>query len=210
MLFFTHPRGVRIVAANAAEFPRLLALPEPTWVESMVPGPRGDLWVGSDSRVFRYRPDGIPPDTLIVHGEANIRHGEDLALQVRGVERFKPSERSENFDVAVQLDDRPWSEFHPLSDGRVTVGDLATGDHVVRVRVRDQGQDIDPTPAAWHFRLHPVPLQDRSWFRPLAAGLILAVLVLAGISIAARRRELGQRRRQQELEHEILGISERE
>jgi hypothetical protein len=210
LLFYTHPRGVYIVAGGAAEAPRLLALPESTRVESLVAGPEEDFWLGSGARVFHYRPDGVAPETLIVHGEKDIFHGEDLILRVRGVERFRTLARSRNFEVAVQLDDRPWTGFAPLSDGTVTVGDLTTGDHVVRVRVRDQGLDVDPSPATWRFRLHPVPLQDRAWFRPLAAGIILTVLILAGLSVAARQRENIQRRKKQALEHEILQISERE
>ena len=49
-----------------------------------------------------------------------------------------------------------------------------------------------------------------AWFLPLTVGTVLTVLLLAGLSVVARRRELRQRRRQQELQHEILGISERE
>jgi signal transduction histidine kinase len=131
-------------------------------------------------------------------------------LQVRGVERFKPLDRLGDFSVSVRLDNQPWGEFEPLSRGTVTVSNLTTGDHVVRVRVQDQGLDVDETPAVWQFRLHPVPLQDRSWFQPLVVAILLTVLTLAGLSVAAYRRELGQRRRKQELEHEILEISERE
>jgi len=209
-LFFTHPRGVSIVTPQSLGTPRLLTLPEPVWVESMVPGSHGDLWVGTGDRVYHFRSDGIPPETWIAHGEKDIFHGDDLVLQVRGVERFKPPARSGNFNVAIRLDDEPWGEFQPLADGRVAIRSGVTGDHVVRVRVRDQGLDIDPTPAEWRFHLHPVPLQDRSWFLPLAVGIVATVLLLAVVSVVARRREIGQRRRQQELEHEILGAGERE
>jgi ligand-binding sensor domain-containing protein/two-component sensor histidine kinase len=210
LLFYTHPRGVYIVAGGAAATPRLLVPPEPTRAESLVAGPEEDFWLGTGARVFHYRPDGVAPETVIVRGERDIFHGEDLVLRIRGVERFRTLARSQNFDVAVRLDDGPWTDFAPLSEGTVTVGDLTTGDHVVRVRVRDQGRDVDPSPATWSFRLHPVPLQDRAWFRPLAAGVILTVLILAGLSVAARQRENVQRRKKQALEHEILGISERE
>ena len=209
-LFFTHPQGVSIVTPDSDGAPRLLTLPEPAWVESMVPDPRGGFWVGSSDRVYHFRPDGIPPETVIDHGEKDIFHGDHPVLQVRGVARFEPSAGSGNFNVAIQLDGEPWGEFHPLADGRVAIGNVATGDHVVRVRVQDQGQDVDPTPAEWRFHLHPVPLQDRVWFQPLAVGIVATVMLLAGISVVARRRELGQRRRKQELEHEILGIGERE
>jgi signal transduction histidine kinase len=209
-LFFTHPRGVYVAARGSTLAPRLLALPEPTWVESIVSGLEGDLWIGSSTEVLHYTPDGIPPETVIVYGEKDIRYGEDLVLQVRGVERFKPLDRLGDFNVSVQLDDQPWGEFEPLSRGTVTVSNLTTGDHIVRVRVQDQGLDVDETPAAWHFRLHPVPLQDRSWFQPLVVAILLTVLTLGGLSVAAYRRELEQRRRKQELEHEILEVSERE
>jgi signal transduction histidine kinase len=208
--FFTHPRGVYIVARDPAQAARLVALPEPTRVVSLVAGPQGDLWAGSATRIFHHEPDGIPPDTVIVDGETDVPHGRDLTLQVRGVERFKSRSVPRNFNVAVQVDDRPWGEFEPLLDGTVTLGDLTTGDHVVRVRVQDEGLDIDPTPATWPFRLKAVPLQDRSWFRPLAAGVLLTVLLLAALSIFTRQREIAQRRKKHQLEHEILQISERE
>jgi len=209
-LFFSHPRGVFIAARGSTERPRLIAFPEPTSVESIVPGPEGSLWFGVSTNVFRYTPDGIPPETVIVRGEKNIRHGEDLVLRIRGVERFKPVERQRDFNVSVRLDDRPWGEFEPLAEGTITLSELTPGDHVVQVRVQDQGLDIDPTPAVWKFRLHPVPLQDRRWFQPLVIGVVLTVLLLTGLSLASRWRELQQRRRKQELEHEILEISERE
>ena len=147
---------------------------------------------------------------MIVRGNEDVRHDEDVVLQVRGVERYNSSARPKPFNVAVQLDDRPWDGFRPLGDGRVTIRGSVAGDHVVHVRVQDQGRDVDPTPAEWHFRTHAVPLQDRGWFVPVVAGVLLTVLVLAGTSILTSRREMRQRRRQQELEHEILGIAERE
>jgi two-component sensor histidine kinase len=207
-IFFADPRGVHIVGST--EEPRLLVLPEPAWVKSVVAGPHGDFWVGTDTAVFHFQPDGIPPETVIVHGEKTLLYGEDLALQVLGVERFGSRAGTGNFNVAVQLDDQPWREFQPLRDGRVNVGGLTTGDHVVRVRVQDQGLDVDPTPAVWSFRLNPIPLQERGWFQPLVAGTLLTVLLLAILGLVARRREREQRTKKQELEHDILKISERE
>jgi len=209
-LFFTHSAGVSIVVPGSAGMPTQVALPEPAWITSIVPGPRGDLWLGSSEKVFHYQPDGTPPQTVIVRGNESVRHDENVVLQVRGVERFGSSVRKAAFNVAVRLDDRPWDEFLPLSDGRVTVREADAGDHVVHVRVKDQGGDIDPTPAQWHFRVLPVPLQERGWFVPVVAAVFLTVLTLAGTSIVASRREMRQRRRQQKLEHEILGIAERE
>jgi len=210
LLFFSHPRGVYVVTGDSSATPRLLSLPEPGQVTSMVAGERADFWLGSHGRVSHYRPDGVPPETVIVGGDKNIVYGEELVLQVRGVERFKPLARSRNFDVAIRIDDGPWGEFEPLTAGTVSVAGLATGDHAVQVRVRDQGLDIDTLPAVWRFRLHPIPLQDRRWFQPLAAGVFLTVVLLAAFSIVARRREVKQRRRKLEAEHEILQISERE
>jgi ligand-binding sensor domain-containing protein/two-component sensor histidine kinase len=209
-IVFAHSGGVSTVTYGSADAPQLLAVPEAIRFTAVVPGPDDDLWFGTDEAALHYHPDGIPPETVIVHGGDEVRDNEDLVLQVRGVERFKPSSRSAHFNVAVQLDDRPWGEFRPLSDGRVAIGAAATGDHVVRVRVQDQGGDIDPTPAEWHFRTHPVPLQDRGWFLPALGAVVLTFLILAGGIIITSRREMRQRRMKQELEHEILGISERE
>jgi len=210
VLFFTHPKGVYFVVRGSPRAPRLLVLPEAARVNSLVPTSQGDVWVGAGTRVFHYRPDGITPETVIAHGKKDISYGEDLILDVRGVERFKSLARPGNMNVAVQLDDQPWGEFEPLSNGRVTIDNLAIGDHVVHVRVQDQGLDIDQAPASWRFRLNPVPLQARSWFQPLVIGVTLTVLLLAGLIVVTRRREVRQRLRKQELEHEILGISERE
>jgi len=209
-IVFAHSGGVSTVTYGSADAPKLLAVPEAIRLTVIVPGPDDDLWFGTDEHTLHYRPDGIPPETVIVHGGDEVRNNEDLVLRVRGVERFKPLSRSAYFNVAVQLDDKPWGEFRPLSDGWVAVDAATTGDHVVRVRVQDQGGDIDPTPAEWYFRTHPVPLQDRAWFLPALGAVVLTFLVLAGANIVAGRREMRQRRMKQELEHEILGISERE
>jgi len=209
-LFFTHPRGVYVREPESREPMWFLTFPEPTRVLSLLAGANRDLWLGSTGRVFHFSPDGVPPETEILGGEKDVFHEEDLILRVRGIERFRPLNRSREFSVAVQIDDRRWSDFEPLEDETVTIGDLTTGDHMVRIRVRDQGLDIDPTPAEWSFRFHPVPLQERPWFQPLAIGVFVALLLLAILSIVARQRERAQRRRKHELEHEILQISERE
>ena len=210
LLFFGDPRGINIVSGDALAPPRLLTLPEPSRVRTLVAGPQGDFWLGSANHTFHYRPDGIPPDTLIVHGERAIVESEDLVLRVRGVERFVARAGARPFDVAVRLDNQPWTDFEPLLNGTVTFQDLAVGEHVAHARVRDQGLDIDPTPAILRFRVYPIPLQERAWFQLLALGVFLTVLFLAVLSIVSRQREIGQRRRRRELERELLQISERE
>jgi signal transduction histidine kinase len=209
-LFFNDSRGVHFVAGDSAAPPRLLTLPEPGRVTALVAGERSDFWLATRERVYHYRPDGIPPETVIASGDRHVVYGEPLVLKVRGVERFVPRTELRDFSVAVRVDDQSWGDFEPLADGSVSVGGLNVGDHVVQVRVRDQGLHVDPTPAVWDFRLHPIPLQHRSWFQPLAVGIFLTVLLLAVLSIVSRQREIGHRKKTLEAEHELLQISERE
>jgi signal transduction histidine kinase/ligand-binding sensor domain-containing protein len=210
LLFFGDTRGIQIITGENLAALRLLTLPEPATISTVVAGPDGDFWLGDSRRTIHYLPDGIPPDTVLGQQEQTIVEGHGLVLQVGGVERFVPRDQSRPLDVAIRLDDRPWGEFEPLLDETITITGLGVGDHVVHARLRDQGLDIDPTPAALQFRVYPIPLQERSWFRAAALGIFMTVLFLALLSVVSRQREIHQRRKRRELERELLQISERE
>jgi signal transduction histidine kinase/ligand-binding sensor domain-containing protein len=210
LLFYNDDRGVHVVSGASGATPRLLVPPSRDRVAAVAISKAGDFWLGSSRSVYRFRPDGIPPETRVAHGERKVVEGESLTLGVVGVERFVPRSRTRHFDVSTRIDGGPWGEYRPLLDGTITLEDLSVGEHRVEVRVRDQGWDVDPTPAVWRFRVHPTPLQHRAWFQLLAAGVVLTVCLLGVLSIVARQREKRQRVRRRELEHELLQISERE
>ncbi|MHC4696935.1 MAG: ATP-binding protein [Planctomycetota bacterium] len=163
-----------------------LTLPVRRSIYEVVRGPTGDLWVGLGDKVLRFRSDRVPPQTLIVDAEREARQGDSLGVTFASVERFKPrGERT--FEYSWRIGSEPWTAFGPAPIEGVPMS-LDPGRYTLEVRARDEGSDIDPTPARTEFRVVGIPWPQRPWFWPLT-GAVLGGLALLGVAaLVARNR----------------------
>lgn len=163
-----------------------LTLPVDRPIRTVVEKSPSDMWLGLGDMVLRYRADGVPPDTAIVAADAEVKEGDSLKVHVSGVERFKArGERPLNYSWRIQPG--PWSGFDKAQD--LALGDsLAPGTHTLEVRARDEGLDVDPTPAHVRFVVTPIPLAERPWFRSVLGLSFSGLAMLVALLLTARRR----------------------
>jgi two-component sensor histidine kinase len=163
-----------------------LHLPPREKVVAAANGGADGLWIAMADHLLRYRPDGVPPETEadVVSGE--LIDGERLRLEVRGIERGKPR-RLARCTFSWRYGDGAWTPFGALpADGLPAPAELGT--HVLHIRARDEGGDVDPTPTRVTFRVLPVPIQSRAWFMPVVLGIAVVVALLASVTAFSRRR----------------------
>jgi signal transduction histidine kinase/CheY-like chemotaxis protein len=166
--------------------PVQLAMPAQGRIHSAVRGPNGDLWIGVDDSVFRYRADGVPPQTLVAQTTDEVAEGEPLPVTFQAVERFK-RDGTGTFAYSWRIDSGAWTDFGPAPTGKLPIA-VGNGRHSLEVRARDEGLDIDPTPARIEFSVRAVPLIYRWWFWTVTGVLFVASAILAGAALVARRR----------------------
>lgn len=169
-----------------------LAIPARGEVGGLVRSGR-DLWVElEDNRerttVWRYRPDGVPPATLLQLPPGTMPVGGSLRVEAAGVERWRPRRTNAVFRFSWRIDDGPWSPFGAIPAEGIAVGELDAGVHRIAMRAQDEGLDIDPHPAVAGFIIAPVPLQDRVWFQPLVMAVIGVIGALAVVAAERARK----------------------
>jgi two-component sensor histidine kinase/PAS domain-containing protein len=192
MAFYQYD-ALQIVPPGPGAVPHHLTLPRPGRINGVVGQRSGDLWVGIEDTVYRYRPDGVPPRTLVRQAEQAVLQGTPLVVRVEARERYRPRSQNRKFLFSWRVDDGPWGEFRYLDAGTVELptGALPPGEHVLRVRSQDEKRDIDSSPAAVHFVVTPLPLQQRAWFLPTLMALLLGISGLGAYAFLARRRIAG-------------------
>ncbi len=187
-LYFGSALGLRVVGPTERA-PRELIVPGGGEVLSVVPDATNGLWLGVRDpltdleSVYRYRPDGIPPQAEIVATDKEVRENGFLKVRLAAIERFVPRAAQEADRFSWRLDRGAWSGFAPAPANGIPVAGLAAGRHTLRVRAQDEGLDVSQAPAELAFTVLPVPLQERSWFRPLVSGVFLLLLALAVLSL---------------------------
>lgn len=169
--------------------PIRVRLPIPGTVTGAVREIDGTFWLATDQRVLRFSPDGIDPETDIHQGIDQLLTGQVLTVGVHAAERFHPRNSEDLVAVSWKLDDGPWSPFTVREQISVATGDLRIGSHILRVRSRDEGNDMDRSPAILEFSVVPIPIQERWWFGPSAATLITVFAALT-VGIWSTKRKL--------------------
>ncbi|UCE60564.1 MAG: PAS domain S-box protein [Phycisphaerales bacterium] len=173
-------------AAESGEPPLRLTLPFFEKIRSVVRGPGEDLWIGACKSVFHYTPDGIAPQTVIADVQHNVFDGEPLSATFSGIEHFKP-QGSGTFTYSWRFDSGAWTDFAPAPVDGLPLS-LGAGTHTLEVRARDEGLDVDATPARTTIEILAIPLQQRWWFWPVVGTLFAVVVFLAGVAAAAWKR----------------------
>jgi signal transduction histidine kinase len=196
-LYVGTEQGLEIVPAGPTALPSQLTLPQGQRVHTLVRDREGTLWLGvvqpdgTGPSVLRYRSDGIPPQTELVAASGEVRRDRLFVVSATARERFTPRGQARSMQFSWRFDDGEWSRFGDMPAEGLSVAALPTGSHRVEVRARDEGFDVDPTPATQVFRVLPVPLQERSWFRGAVLTALVAILALAIVAAERARRLAG-------------------
>ena len=176
-------RGGLCIVPGPREEPYILQLPDSVSVNEVALADDGTVWVDAQTEWLRFESDRLPPDTRC-EAQATLAAGDALIVRVTVDEWFRPADRAKPYSVSTRLDDEEWSPFLPLQDGTIRIEDLAPGLHRLAIRARDEGLDVDPTPAELEFRVVRPGLPVEAL---LSAGLLL--LVTAGIWVSRTRRQ---------------------
>ena len=158
--------------------PTPMVMPVTTPVLSAVRATAGEIWFNTEAGVLRFRADRRPPETTLLAGSASVLTGDPFGIEVAARERYGPL-TTDGFAYSYRVNGGPWSRFGPPPTSFATAA-LPTGANTIEVRARDEGLDVDPTPARVSFNVIPLPLQLRWWFGPLVGGILLALALAAG------------------------------
>jgi PAS domain S-box-containing protein len=195
-LHFIARDGAILSVAPGSRIVRRRAAPVPT-PRAVVSDAAGVLWLTGGAALWRYAPDGIPPETIVSRQPATVFEGDPIRLDALGVERFVARGES-RCDFSWRLSGGAWSPFGPWSpDGLRAPADR--GALTLEIRARDEGFDIDPTPARVAVRVLPVPLQSRPWFQPALLAVMATMVLLAAVATLSRLRLRRHARRLEEV-----------
>lgn len=185
MLFFgTRTALLRIPGNGDATISRL-TIPRRGVLYDAVFTAAGDAWVGFGDTVLRYRPDRIPPQTSI-EAEVDLHEGEPLLAYFRGIERLRTRQNS-SVSYSWRVGSEPWSAFGPAPHATLPVSHRP-GEYTLEVRARDEGLDVDPTPARIDFRIIAIPWSQRSWFWPVVGAVSVGLVLLGAMALLERKR----------------------
>ncbi|MEW6236363.1 MAG: ATP-binding protein [Candidatus Omnitrophota bacterium] len=177
-----------------------ITLPRHGYISGAVLESTGVLWIRIDSDVYRFSSDRIPPETILSPDSGPFYHGDNIVCGLTAIEFGLPRGIHRNFRYSMRLDSEPWPLFSHLPDIFIDTRTMAVGKHSLEVRARDEGLDVDPTPARWEFAILPKPLQEREWFTFAVSGIIVLIVSLAAAAsilalIAVRTRNQAQQER---------------
>ncbi|HNW58893.1 MAG TPA: response regulator [bacterium] len=150
----------------------------------------GSLWINHVSRTWyrravrhsphasdgefttiRYRPDGLPPETVITYAQDRIAPPGNVLISWAALDPWENTP-GQQLKYSCRLDDQPWSEFSSKnSEVLLAVGD---GHHSFEVRARDRDLNLDTQPARVTFYVIP-PVWKQSWFIALMVSFLVII-----------------------------------
>lgn len=164
-------------------------------VNGIVAEPSGIFWIHVENDVYRFEPDKIEPDTGLL-SEPEIVYKENKALvECTAIELFVSKSQRKKYYYSWKLGEEAWTPFSPNSVYEFNPNLMDAGVFFIKVKARDEGLDIDDTPARIVVDIPSIPLQERWWFKLAAAGIISLILFLglvAGIAAIIAMRAHAQ------------------
>jgi PAS domain S-box-containing protein len=171
--------------------PDFIPLPVSTAISSLIKDREGNVWVNTPEGVLRYRPAEYPPATRLSSSSGEIPREGILRLDLIGVKRWAPSSAKANYQFSWRVDGAPWSPFSRAETVALRGKDLSPGLHQLAARARNAAGRIDETGATCSFRVLPMPMEQRLWFKLTVGGAILLIGVLA-LSASQRAQQTAQ------------------
>jgi signal transduction histidine kinase/CheY-like chemotaxis protein/streptogramin lyase len=187
--FYLAARGGLYVRTQSATLDlEFLPLPSAAFVGGVVPDLDGSLWIGDSDGVLHHQPPSTPPDTVLRAEVTEIQSGAPWPVTFGGITPFTTRSAPEAFRYSWRLDGGEWREFQEWPGPTLTLPALAAGSHRLEARARDWAGHVDPTPAALEFVVLPVPLQQRIWFKPLVALVVVVLALLSWLRLFHTRQ----------------------
>jgi PAS domain S-box-containing protein len=185
-VYFESEGGLCIVPGEGRE-PYLLMVPMTSTVTAVMRADDNALWLDVQTGWLRFLGDKKNPETTC-NAPRRISEGDTLVVDVDVAEWMTPPDLARSYSVSTKLDDEPWTPFSILYDGKKSFTGLTAGDHVLRVRARDEGLDTDDEPAVVRFNvMGPGPAL---WPFFVGALALIAFGSFAGISMRRRHARL--------------------
>lgn len=144
------------------------------------------LWIDAAGTTLSFQSDLVAPETIVPRLPQEIVQGDALLAQFDAQAAFRPR-GDDHFSFSWRLDDGAWSPFGELDFEAIST-QVEVGRHVLQIRARDQGLDIDPLPAAIAFTVIPKPIQARWWFWPTTALLFVSLGIVSILALISRTR----------------------
>lgn len=167
--------------------PTYVSLPADATVQSMLRTRAGDFWLGTAMGVLHLKPGASPPETAL-SGADTLVEGSAGKFQARGIAAFASQSLARRYLFSWRLDQGSWSGYDDWPSGGIPTERLSPGDHVIEARARDGLGNEDPTPAVLAFKVRPVPIQERRWFLPGLAAILVMFAALSLALLSATRR----------------------
>ena len=154
----------------------------------------GTLWVADRMRTFVYRPEQMPPETVIDFAPEDVPQPGNTLIAWHGLDAWKATSQSE-LVYSYRLEGQDWSPFVP--DLKQPFFTLLSGQHTFEVRARDRDFNVDPTPARVSFTVLPPFWQTPifvfpSMFTVLVVGYLISRIVLAKRDLEVSNAQLVQ------------------
>jgi PAS domain S-box-containing protein len=168
--------------------PGFVGLPANLPVNRVVESKNQVFWVDTIDGVFRYQPDPAPPGIEARPQLTEVRQDRTLTVELISFARFQPRLSPLRHQFCWRLDHGPWSPFTSLHQHQISASSLSTGEHLFEALARDPFQRVSSSAVLVHFKVLPVPLQERHWFWPATAALGLLLASLTFATWSSRRR----------------------
>ncbi|RJP34132.1 MAG: PAS domain S-box protein [Candidatus Omnitrophota bacterium] len=168
--------------------PLQLSLPKQVAVQWILKESDGTLWIETEDAVLRYRPNEIPPETIVKTQIQRIVEGDTIRVECIGRSRFVPQSFHRQFLFSWQINNGAWNEFQILPPDGLPIAGLRPGRHVVRICARDEDFKVDPTPALLDFYVVPLSMLDTWWMKTIGVSMVGLVFAFATIAVVARRK----------------------
>ncbi len=181
---------------------------------------QGRLWVSTKKGVCQYNKSADPdcPDTYVIHQGNHIHENnqsENIApdgivrIAFTGMDKWKYTETNRLL-YSYRFDDNDWSPYS--SETIVSATGMVPGKHVFRVKAIDRNWNEDPTPALFHFVVHPYWYQKPTvFFIVLTSFIIILVLLLWHLLRFLRQEHIISKRTNtlKEKEKELLSYQQK-
>jgi ligand-binding sensor domain-containing protein len=148
-------------------------------VSQILEARNGDLWIGTFNGMARYRPDYVPPRTVL------LRRPPTLSASPRQSCAFAALGESDRIEYSYRLDGGIWSEWS--STNLWSEDNLLDGLHTLEVRARDYWVNVDETPEVATFEIDATP-PIAVLFSPVFGAPVRGVVEIRGAASDARFR----------------------
>jgi signal transduction histidine kinase len=177
-LYMMGPGGIHVRRTGTEGGFAFIPLPGDAVAQSVVEAADGTLWVGVPDGTLHVQARSRPPVALVSAPVQELGVGAGLPVSFSGIQYMDTKADARAFRYAWALDGAPFGSFQSGGGRLISTSHLAPGSHELRVVAQDAYGNRAAEPALLRFDVHPVPIQERSWFYFGVVGICLVILCL--------------------------------